>query len=605
MQAGSVMEKLPPTGGGSGLLSDPGLRSGLLALRWLLIAAVLLLSVLNPLPARWGLSAVHLALMFAAYSLALNLAQWRLPWLAGRTLAAPMLDTAVTVTLMALCGSVQSPIAFLYPLVIVTLVLRLTALPALLATALVMAAGAAPAALRPASSWSADDAQLLGFEAALLLAVALPVALLARYLRSHEREVERQRQRTARLHHLNALMTATAGAELDLDRAVLAVAETARDAVGGDVGLALFGDPAATWPPVVWATMPLPPRFPEDGALAAARDLLNKRASLVEDAAAGPHHGLYEALGLRSWVAAPLTRAGEVEGALLVGSRLPGAYRAEAQEWLATLAAQASAPLNNARIHTRERAYAARVAALERVKSDFLFTASHELRTPLAAMKIAVGLLAERRSDTGDGPERTLLQSLGRNTDRLERLVEEILDMARLRSGSLALSPEPLDVAEVVRDAAAAVRPLVEAKRQRLEVRLADGRCPAVADRRRLDQVVTNLLINAHKYSPAHSLIRISAAPFNEGVLIRVEDEGAGVPDEERCRIFEAFYRVDGSQHSVGGIGLGLSIARGIVELHGGTIGVESASDRGSIFSVYLPQGRRAIEVDPHACLDC
>lgn len=579
-------------------LADSAIGTGLLLLRWMLIAAVGVLALTMSGTTGTGGAAREMTLAFAAYSLVVTWLVLRQPlrWFGPLMIAA--MDVVALMALTRYCGSLDCPTAFLYPTVIVPLLLFLPTLLGLLAVAGVAAVAVLPLAASPGWTWSVDNLQLAGFDAVLLLAVALPVALLARYLRSREDEMERHRFIAARLHVLNEFMKATAGAGLDLNRAASVVAQLARDAVGGDAGLVYLprvGDDERE----VWQAVHGPHAYTPPAVADALCSIPIARAELVVDARDSPGHALYAATGLRSWVAASLSPDGGHGGMLLVGSRLPNSYQPAAREWLTTIAAQAAQPLANAVLHARERAIADRMARLERTKSEFLLTASHELRTPLATLKISAGLLAAQWEEKLEGPERAVLHSLRRNTDRLERLVDELLDMARLQSGALALRKVSVDVAAALHDAVVALRPDADARGQRLEVAVAAGPLMVLADPRRLDQVLVNLVSNASKYGPAGSAIRISGEARDSGVLVQVEDEGPGIPETERERIFEAFHRINGHESDgPGGMGLGLAIVKGIVELHDGKVGVTQREGGGNTFFVFLPQGDGAVEVD-------
>lgn len=588
-------------GGATGPLADPALRAGLLLLRWLLIAAVAMLSLTAPPTQHSAVSPIALVAVFAAYSAVVSLAQFHRPRPILGPLRVALLDVLVLGALVRTSGSPDAPLTFLFPLAIVTVLLHFPTLPGVFAVGGVVAAAALSVVTQDTWRWARTDLPMVGLHAALLIGVAVPVALLARHLRGRDEEMERHRFLAARLHLLNELMKAAAGAELDVQRAARTVAEVARDAVGGDAGVVALREDGDGSGVRVWTAAHGRLEIAGPDVTPALRRALAGKPELVADAASVPYAAVYAATGLRSWVAAPLVLHGQPFGAVLVGSRLPRSYLTAAQEWLTTIAEQAALPLANAREHTREKAFAARVAALERTKSDFLLTASHELRTPLAALKITAGLLAEQAA-TWPEPARArkLLAGLQRNTDRLERLVDELLDMARLQSGALALQREPADIVAALQEAAAALRPLTDAHQQQVVIEAADSPCIAPVDQRRLDQVFANLLANAQKYSPAGAVIRASAHPLDGGVLVRIQDEAPGIPDEERDRIFEAFYRGPGQQDSrPGGLGLGLAIAKGIVELHGGRIWVERSSERGNTFAVFLPREDGATEVDP------
>ena len=228
---------------------------------------------------------------------------------------------------------------------------------------------------------------------------------------------------------------------------------------------------------------------------------------------------------------------------------------------------------------------------IERAKSQFVSTVSHELRTPLASIKASVGvLLASMPEETPEAIVR-LLRNIDRSTQRLESMVIDLLDLARLQSGRVRLSLRRVDLAEVAGEAIATIRPLCDAKWQTVTL-VAPKRPPLVqGDRQRLGQVLLNLLSNANKYTPDGGEITVRLNRRGPDAVLAVEDDGPGIPPEEQERIFERFYRPEnGSTQTNVGTGLGLPIAKALVELHGGRIWLRSETGKGSSFYVALPR---------------
>ncbi|MBI3978777.1 MAG: GAF domain-containing protein [Chloroflexi bacterium] len=227
---------------------------------------------------------------------------------------------------------------------------------------------------------------------------------------------------------------------------------------------------------------------------------------------------------------------------------------------------------------------------IERMKSQFISTVSHELRTPLASIKASVGvLLASMPADTAE-PIMRLLRNIERSNQRLEAIVSDLLDLTRLQSGRVQLHQRQVDLVEIAQAAVATMRPLTDQKGQVISL---DSGSPALAmgDRTRLEQVLLNLLSNAHKYSPAGSEITVIVQDQVDAVAVGVRDRGPGIPPEEQALIFERFYRMNsGETQRAVGSGLGLAIARALVDLHGGAIWVESAVGQGSTFWFTTPK---------------
>jgi signal transduction histidine kinase len=230
----------------------------------------------------------------------------------------------------------------------------------------------------------------------------------------------------------------------------------------------------------------------------------------------------------------------------------------------------------------------------DRRKNAFLATLSHELRNPLAAIANAVRFLQiAPPSDPRAAPSRDVL---GRQLAHLIRLVDDLLDVARIATGKIALRRESIDLADVVARAIEAARPHVDARRQRLEVRLPDEPLWTDADPIRLAQVASNLLSNAVKYTPDGGRIELAVEAAQRGngppqATLSVRDTGAGIPGETLPRIFELFSQGEHlNGHREGGLGVGLALVRELVALHGGTVEVSSAGvGQGAEFVVRLP----------------
>jgi PAS domain S-box-containing protein len=234
----------------------------------------------------------------------------------------------------------------------------------------------------------------------------------------------------------------------------------------------------------------------------------------------------------------------------------------------------------------RQRAEAALRMASE-AKDAFLAAASHELRTPLAAAKGHAHLaMLKLGSEAESGPGKSL-KIINRQIDRMTKLVEELLDISRLQAGRLSLELERFDLTALVRETCDRMAVLSQAHPLKLEM---PERVEGVWDRGRLDQVLTNLLSNAIRYSPEGGEVVVRVEEEAGGVHLSVRDRGVGIPPEKQGLIFERFGRAHGAKY--GGLGLGLTITQGIVEQHGGRIWVESpgVAGEGSTFHVLLPR---------------
>lgn len=229
-------------------------------------------------------------------------------------------------------------------------------------------------------------------------------------------------------------------------------------------------------------------------------------------------------------------------------------------------------------------AMAAELAVVDRMRKDLIANVSHELRTPISALQARL----ENLVDGVEEPDPELLGSMLDQTERLGRLVAQLLDLSRLESGAVPLRRELVEVAPLLDAVAAEAR--LQAPGRRIETSVVPGDLSVLADPDRVHQVLANLTDNALRHGPADRPVRLAAASAERHVVLTVSDEGPGIPDAEAERVFERFYRADSVRPgSSGGAGLGLSIARWIVDLHGGDIRARTDQPAGCSMVCRLP----------------
>jgi NtrC-family two-component system sensor histidine kinase KinB len=225
---------------------------------------------------------------------------------------------------------------------------------------------------------------------------------------------------------------------------------------------------------------------------------------------------------------------------------------------------------------------------LDRLKGEFVATASHELRTPVTSLGMSVGLLQERLAGRLDDSERGLLNAATEDVDRLRALADDLLDLSRVEAGRLDLEPVPVEPSSIVEEAASAFSVAAEGAGLSVAASSQAGLPSVIVDAPRIRRVLANLMANAIRHTPAGGHVAVRASSADDGVLFEVEDTGEGIAQEDQQRVFDRFVRVAGSR-AAGGTGLGLTLAREIVEAHGGRIGVRSERGRGSTFWFVLP----------------
>jgi PAS domain S-box-containing protein len=232
----------------------------------------------------------------------------------------------------------------------------------------------------------------------------------------------------------------------------------------------------------------------------------------------------------------------------------------------------------------------------DRRKDEFLATLAHELRNPLAPIAAGLELLGDTQHDPEASEE--IRQMMQRQTQHMVRLIDDLMDVSRVTRGKLELRRSQIAIADVIRNAVEATRPLMDQAEHRLTVQLPGERLLLHADANRLTQVLTNLLSNAAKYTPPKGRIELSAEREGGDVLIAVSDTGIGIPADKLQCVFEMFAQIhEGGEYGHAGLGIGLSLVNRLVEMHGGSVEVESpGSNLGSTFRVRLP----ALQ-EPHA----
>jgi signal transduction histidine kinase len=302
---------------------------------------------------------------------------------------------------------------------------------------------------------------------------------------------------------------------------------------------------------------------------------------------AHPEEETFGELGLRCRVVAPLLSGAQTIGMISVVRREPDSFDEEEIELLALLGRFLGATVQNIRAYEAERHTVEELRRLSALRADFVSLVSHELRSPMASLIGSAQTLRERWRELAAEQRESFLSLIVHETSRLAALVEDVLDTSRIEAGTFTYTFGDVDLAALVRAAAAAA----QSGQDEVEVRaVVGGALPTVrGDAERLRQVVSNLIDNAVKYSPDGGEVRVTTRAQNGRVEIAVSDRGPGIPPGQQRLIFEKFGRAKPGDKTKPGTGLGLYIARSIAEAHGGGIAVESAPNRGATFTLTLP----------------
>jgi PAS domain S-box-containing protein len=407
------------------------------------------------------------------------------------------------------------------------------------------------------------------------------------------RLVEENAAVTETLNNVGAIVTS----DLDRDKVLQAVTDAATELTTAEFGAFFYnvtderGEGYTLYtisgvPREAFAKFPMPrntavfePTFKGAGVV--------RSDDITQDSRYGhnaPYHGMPAGhLPVRSYLAVPVKgRGAEVIGGLFFGHSKVGRFTAHHERLVVGIAAWASVALENARLYMN-------VHDASRIKDDFLASLSHELRTPLNAIlgyarMLRTGILPADKKDKA-------IDTIERNATSLTQIVEDVLDISRIVSGKIRLTVQPVDFPTIVRNAIAVIAPAADAKGVRVETILDPEATPISGDPERLQQVLWNLLSNAVKFTQRGGRVQVRLERVHSHVELAVSDTGVGISPDFLPFVFERFRQADGGfARERGGLGLGLSIARQLTEMHGGTIEVSSAGvGQGTTFRVKIP----------------
>ncbi len=451
--------------------------------------------------------------------------------------------------------------------------------------------------------------QFLEEDRQLLSALAAQAALAIEQARLYEAATQ-QAKRWEALYRLGALLSRS----LEVEEVYPAFAEAVKALVPYDrigvvvpdgeklrMALSVAEPPVPSYHGAVW---------PRGEATAVGSVLAHETPRLVQDLTTEATYSDERFIareGVRATVQLPLLIGGESVGVLLLDSREPGAYTKRDLELLVPLAQQLGLALQNAHLYAQTKRHAGelerkveertqelraanlQLEAASRHKSQFLANMSHELRTPLNAILGYTELILDNIYGEVSEKVREVLQRLEKSGRHLLGLINDVLDLSKIEAGQLTLALTDYSMRDVVQTVITAVESLAAEKRLALKVTVPPDLPPGKGDERRLIQVLLNLIGNAIKFTEVGEVrmeVRVSDGTF----LVSVADTGPGISEADHQKIFEEFQQADGSStRKKGGSGLGLSIAKRIIGLHGGRIWVESSLGKGSTFSFTLP----------------
>lgn len=446
----------------------------------------------------------------------------------------------------------------------------------------------------------APEAHQLDTGTLATFAIVVPFVALA----TGRLTAERRRTSSALARLQDALDTAEA--QPDLATTLDSIAMSAGQAVGATVaGVVLRDRDRVTV--AHWATVPTRVTAAESERFTLAElelgpgsplgaGVRERRPLVVPDLGADPRFDVWSSpwaqvvhdLGCRSLVLVPLRLSRDVIGAVVTAFRRTGPIPDDDLVILEAFAERAAPIAVRARAYDQEREAAAQLAVADQQKSEFLAAVSHELRTPLTAVKGFVDTVLQHWEQLPEPRRRDLLDRASSNADDLNRLVGQLLDFSRLDASSTRLRPQALRLSDAVPRVLDDIAPVLADHRVEVDV---DDDMVMFTDAGAFHQILTNLLTNAAKFSPARSWIVVLAEPAGDEVVLSVSDQGVGIAPEEHERIFDRFYQSSSNDLSRRGTGIGLTVAKRFVEIQGGRIRVDSEPGRGSTFAFALPAG--------------
>ncbi|WP_437600369.1 GAF domain-containing sensor histidine kinase [Sorangium sp. So ce590] len=312
-----------------------------------------------------------------------------------------------------------------------------------------------------------------------------------------------------------------------------------------------------------------------------------ERGAVESEPPVSASEALLRELGLRRYISVPLVTRGTMLGVLTIASgRDDLLYGIEDRALAEDLGRRAALAIDNARLYeSAQRAI--------RAREELVAVVSHDLKSPLATIVMNTSLLRRKLPSSDEAVDlRRPVERIQKSADRMNRLIRDLLDLAKLDGGHISIQPVPHDVAVLLSDALELLREEAAEKSLRLEHCIELGVERALCDRERVLQVIANIVGNAIKFTPAGGEVALRAEPWGREVRLSVRDTGPGIPEDQRTRIFERYWQAKETAHK--GTGLGLSIAKALVEVHGGRIWVESKVGEGSTFFFTLPAAEAA-----------
>ena len=578
------------------LLRPRGKDTVFMGLRWLALLLVLILSLFNPFTVGVLLPMSTVFLAVVVYNLLMQALGRLFVW-PRRPLNLLALDALVAAVAIYLTGGFHSSFFVIFYFIVAGAAFYLNLVQTVVVALLLHVLYVTICLLNPASHQFPYTIYSVVVKSALLPLVAILCALFLEQLRQERQETERERALVSRLTALNEIFQQLS-TSLDLQHVLQTVVTASCRVLEADVAfVSLVEEDGRRLRPAAVHGMDsvslADVRWPMEDELVTTMLETGRPYVFTPSFPPPEQYRLFlttlQHEGIVCGASVPLLLNGRPIGFLDVGHREPRDYSAEDLTFLSALGQEAAIAVRNARLYQAEKRQVEQLQALERLQAGFVSSVSHELRTPLTILMTSLALLREQGEACSAEMRRELLETIEHHAKRLEGLVADLLEVTRLEAGQVTLSRQPTDLRALVKRTAQAFVPLMQERAQTIALDLPPRLSPVSVDRRRIEQVLNNLLSNAHKFTPRGGHIQVSVREREEAVEVSVQDDGPGIPPQEQEHIFDRFYTLS-TGRSPAGVGLGLYIARQLVSLHGGSIGVESQPGAGSRFYFTIPK---------------
>lgn len=576
----------------------------LLALRWLIFVSVSVVILgfdisflLGDVNAGAPVSLQLATIITAAYNILVSIFVWRFQPLATQRIGWLLLvDVALATLITALTGGGGSIFIYLFGIAVVEagLAYRWRVAIALVATISLLSLLAA--ILAP--SWG-DFARVTAVKFFSMLLMGMLIALFSEQMRQQYAARQAASLAAAQMTVLNEISLRLGESQFEPERILSTILESAHLVSEITFSLVLLSHPVDHYWYVAASTTerhPVGQRLPEMDQINSAPPFFSTMPGGSRPqpelllAGSGSSRPLPEFVvddGIIQLIGVPLvSQTGVMMGLLVLGRQTDRPLSDDVQFFLRSLALEAGLALRNAQLFAREQEQVERLRRFESLQSTFFSATAHELKTPLTVLKTLTPTLCPL-PHLPIQTQNEISETFRQNLERLELLVADMLESARLEAGTVALHSRSLDLAGRIQRVLERLTPLLERKQQKFALQAPAHLPPVRADGKRVEQILSNLIDNAARFSPPASVIEVSLEQHDFLVQVTVADAGPGVPPPDRELIFDKFYST--ADKALAGIGLGLFICRELVRLHGGRIWVEERPGGGSRFCFTLP----------------